>query len=85
MGVEPTADTYAVPATDFEDRGAHRDTSTPICDWLDGKRLIRDWSNRLTNGDTCHFTNIGRVGTLDRAMLGSESTRTNRHKQGGSL
>ncbi len=30
MGVEPTADIYAMPATDFEDRGAHRDTSTPV-------------------------------------------------------
>ena len=30
MGVEPTADIYAMPATDFEDRGAHRDTSTPL-------------------------------------------------------
>lgn len=29
MGVEPTADTYAAPATGFEDRGAHRDTTTP--------------------------------------------------------
>ena len=30
MGVEPTADAYAAPATGFEDRGAHRDASTPI-------------------------------------------------------
>ena len=30
MGVEPTVDIYAMPATDFEDRGAHRDTSTPV-------------------------------------------------------
>ena len=29
MGVEPTADAYAAPATGFEDRGAHRDTTTP--------------------------------------------------------
>ena len=29
MGVEPTVATSAVPTTDFEDRGAHRDTSTP--------------------------------------------------------
>lgn len=30
MGVEPTADAYAAPATGFEDRGAHRDTSIPM-------------------------------------------------------
>jgi hypothetical protein len=29
MGVEPTVATSVVPTTDFEDRGAHRDTSTP--------------------------------------------------------
>jgi len=29
MGVEPTAACSAQPAADFEDRGAHRDTSTP--------------------------------------------------------
>ena len=29
MGVEPTAAGSAPPAADFEDRGAHRDTSTP--------------------------------------------------------
>ncbi len=29
MGVEPTTDAYAAPATGFEDRGAHRGTSTP--------------------------------------------------------
>ena len=29
MGVEPTAARSARPATDFEDRGAHRDTTTP--------------------------------------------------------
>ena len=29
MGVEPTAAGYAPPATDFEDQGAHRDTSPP--------------------------------------------------------
>lgn len=31
MGVEPTAARSARPATDFEDQGAHRDTTTPIC------------------------------------------------------
>ncbi len=31
MGVEPTAARSARPATDFEDRGAHRDTITPTC------------------------------------------------------
>lgn len=36
MGVEPTADAYAAPATGFEDRGAHRDTSTP---------MLRGWGN----------------------------------------
>jgi len=30
MGVEPTAARSARPATDFEDRGIHRDTTTPI-------------------------------------------------------
>lgn len=30
MGVEPTTDTLAVPVTGFEDRGIHRDTSTPV-------------------------------------------------------
>jgi hypothetical protein len=29
MGVEPTAARSARPATDFEDRGIHRDTTTP--------------------------------------------------------
>ncbi len=29
MGVEPTVAASAAPTTDFEDRGAHRDTSTP--------------------------------------------------------
>ncbi len=29
MGVEPTAACSAQPATDFEDRGAHRDATTP--------------------------------------------------------
>jgi len=29
MGVEPTADCSAQPATSFEDWGIHRDTSTP--------------------------------------------------------
>lgn len=29
MGVEPTAARSARPATDFEDRGAHRDPTTP--------------------------------------------------------
>jgi hypothetical protein len=29
MGVEPTAACSAQPATDFEDRGIHRDTTTP--------------------------------------------------------
>ncbi len=30
MGVEPTAACSAQPATDFEDRGIHQDTSTPM-------------------------------------------------------
>jgi hypothetical protein len=30
VGVEPTAAGSAPPATDFEDQGAHRDTSPPI-------------------------------------------------------
>ena len=30
VGVEPTAAGSAPPAADFEDRGAHRDTSLPI-------------------------------------------------------
>ena len=30
MGVEPTAARSARPATDFEDRGIHRDTTTPV-------------------------------------------------------
>lgn len=30
MGVEPTAASFALPATDFEDQGAHRDTCHPI-------------------------------------------------------
>ncbi len=30
MGVEPTAACSVQPATDFEDRGAHQDTTTPI-------------------------------------------------------
>jgi hypothetical protein len=30
MGVEPTAARSARPATGFEDRGAHRDTTTPL-------------------------------------------------------
>jgi len=30
MGVEPTADVSATPATGFEDRDAHRDASAPI-------------------------------------------------------
>jgi hypothetical protein len=30
MGVEPTAARSARPATGFEDRGIHRDTTTPI-------------------------------------------------------
>ena len=29
MGVEPTGARCSRPPTDFEDRGAHRDTSTP--------------------------------------------------------
>ncbi len=29
MGVEPTAASFALPATDFEDQGAHRDTCQP--------------------------------------------------------
>lgn len=29
MGVEPTAACSAQPATDVEDQGAHRDTTTP--------------------------------------------------------
>jgi len=29
MGVEPTVAASVAPTTDFEDRGAHRDTSTP--------------------------------------------------------
>ncbi len=29
MGVEPTAACSAQPATNFEDWGAHRDTTTP--------------------------------------------------------
>jgi hypothetical protein len=29
MGVEPTAARSVRPATDFEDRGAHRDPTTP--------------------------------------------------------
>ncbi len=29
MGVEPTADVSATPATGFEDRDAHRDASAP--------------------------------------------------------
>ena len=32
MGVEPTAARSARPATDFEDRGIHRDTTTPTAD-----------------------------------------------------
>jgi len=30
MGVEPTIACSAQPTTDFEDRGIHRDTSTPL-------------------------------------------------------
>jgi hypothetical protein len=30
MGVEPTAARSARPATDFEDRGTHRGTTTPL-------------------------------------------------------
>ncbi len=30
MGVEPTADVSATPATGFEDRDAHRDASAPM-------------------------------------------------------
>ncbi|GEM_PF-4005199 len=30
MGVEPTAARSARPATGFEDRGAHRDPTTPV-------------------------------------------------------
>jgi hypothetical protein len=30
MGVEPTAARSARPATDFEDRGTHRGTTTPV-------------------------------------------------------
>ncbi len=29
MGVEPTVAALAAPTTDFEDRGAHRDSTTP--------------------------------------------------------
>ena len=32
MGVEPTAARSARPATGFEDRGIHRDTTTPLID-----------------------------------------------------
>lgn len=32
MGVEPTTACSQQPVTDFEDRGAHRNALTPICE-----------------------------------------------------
>lgn len=49
VGVEPTAAGSAPPATDFEDRGIHRDTSLPVnhCsdrppDWTKAHIVLRD-------------------------------------------
>lgn len=43
MGVEPTAAGFAPPATNFEDWGAHRDTSPP-------KGIVLDWAVKSKRG-----------------------------------
>ncbi len=45
MGVEPTAACSAQPATGFEDRGAHRDTTTPVNKFSGNGRLCHPGSH----------------------------------------
>ncbi len=42
MGVEPTAAGLEPPATDFEDQGAHRDTSLPASIVQDGDSVLQE-------------------------------------------
>ena len=55
MGVEPTAAGLEPPATDFEDQGAHRDTSLPTSIVQDGDIVRQEHAVHRRPNCAYHF------------------------------